>query len=77
MAKRDGSSSILTGARLVCRMVQRFGTTGFQARYEDATFTAAVAALAAACMAFDALDDYPGQVDYTDPQGPEDHPSGS
>lgn len=72
MARRDGSSTILQGARLICRMVGKYGTSGFASRYEDPTFTAAVAALAAACMAFDAADDYAGLIDQTPPQGPED-----
>lgn len=72
MATRTGASSILAASRKICRMVGLYGTSGFFAKTEDAVFTAAVAALAAACQAFDALDDYPGQIDQTPPTGPED-----
>jgi hypothetical protein len=69
MAARTGASSILEASRKICRMVGLYGTSGFQALTEDEVFTAAVAALAAACQAFEALDDYPGQIDRTAPIG--------
>lgn len=68
---RDGTSSILEASRTICRMVGKFGT----ARLAAATtpeLAAAVLALSAACIAFSALDDYPGQIDETAPLGPGD-----
>jgi hypothetical protein len=50
-------------------MVGKYGTAGFLDRTGDEVFTAAVAALSAACLAFEALDDYPGQIDATAPLG--------
>lgn len=67
----DGVSSILTAARTICRMTGRFGIAQIGPRTSP-EFQAAVAALVTACMAFDALDDYPGQVDATLPFGVED-----
>lgn len=70
MARRvTGVSSILVGARLICRMVGRYGT----ARLATATtpeLAAAVTTLVVACQAFDALDDYPGQIDQSGPVRP-------
>lgn len=69
----NGVSSILSGSRLICRMVGRFGTAAF----ETATtpeFATAVAALVVACQAFEALDDYPGERDRTEGALPEDEP---
>jgi len=69
----NGVSSILVGARLICRMVGRFGT----AALETATtpeLAAAVIALVAACQAFEALDDFPGERDRTEGELPEDEP---
>lgn len=74
MAQRNGSSTILKASRTICRMVGLYGITGFASRYQDAAFTAAVQALVTACNAFEALDDYPGQIDQTPPTGVEDEP---
>jgi hypothetical protein len=52
-------------------MVGKYGTYGINAKTTPA-FTAAVVALVAACQAWEALDDYPGEIDQTGPQGPED-----
>lgn len=74
MAGRDGSSSILRYSRGICRMVGLYGLAGFAQRYNNPNFTAAVQALVTACQAFEALDDYPGQIDQTPPTGVEDEP---
>lgn len=58
----DGTSTILAASRVICRLVGRFGTARFAARTTP-EFGAAVEALVVACMAFEALDDYPGQID--------------
>lgn len=67
----SGTSSILAGARLICRMVRRFGTAGLAAR-TSADFATAVVALEVACAALEAADDWVGQVDFTAGFGPED-----
>jgi hypothetical protein len=67
----DGVSTILQGARLICRMVGRFGVAGLVTRTTP-EFAAAVEVFVAACIAFEALDDYPLEVDASAPFGPED-----
>ena len=61
----------MDAARLICRMVALHGA------YDLATkttpeFKLAVDALVLACHAWEALDDYPGQIDNTAPTGSED-----
>lgn len=66
-----GTSSILAASRWICRIVGRFGVVRFTADTSP-EFGAAVTALVLACQAFDALDDYPGEVDHTAPgSGPD------
>lgn len=69
--KVNGTSGLLESSRRICRLVGRFGTANFAA---DTTpqFAAAVAALVVACQAFEALDNYPGEIDNRPPDGPED-----
>lgn len=67
----SGTSTILRSSRTICRMVGRFGTVRFAAATTP-EFAAAVLALQAACVAFEALDNYPGQIDKVAPDGPED-----
>lgn len=66
---RNGGPSILDLSRRICRMEGKYGIGGFLQLTNDATFAAAVQALAVACRAFEALDDYPGEIDRTLPQG--------
>lgn len=66
-----GTSSILAGARIICRMVRKFGTAGLAAR-TNADFADAVVALEAACAVLEAADDWVGQIDFTAGFGPED-----
>jgi hypothetical protein len=73
MAKRDGWSSIYQASRVICRMVGKYGTARIAA-HSTPEFQAAVFALAGACLAFEALDDYPSQIDQTLPTGVEDEP---
>lgn len=66
MSRRvNGVSTILYASRLICRMVGRFGTAQFIVETTP-EFGAAVSALVAACQAFEALDDYPGEADHTE-----------
>lgn len=70
MAKtRTGSSIIITLSRKICSVVGRFGA-GDLATRATPEFAAAVLALVAACQAFEALDDFPGQIDATAPIRP-------
>lgn len=67
MAKtRTGSSTIIRIVRKICSIVGRFGA-GDLATRATPEFATAVFALVAACQAFEALDDFPGQVDATAP----------
>lgn len=65
---RTGASSILFATRVICRQVGKYGVAGITAATTPA-FGAAVSALVVACQAWEALDDYPGQIDETAPLG--------
>lgn len=67
----NGVSTILYASRIICRMVGRFGVAALAAATTPEMATA-VTGLRDACMAFDALDNYPGQIDKVAPDGPED-----
>jgi len=54
-------------------MVGLYGTAGITAATTP-QYGAAVAALVVACNVFEALDNYPGEIDQVNPQGPEDQP---
>jgi len=58
----DGFSSFYGAAKIICRIVGRFGTAGIAARGTP-ELAAAATALVVACHAFKALDDYPGEID--------------
>lgn len=72
MARRDGHSVILLLARQLCRKVGRYGTAGVVAYTGSAALGAAVEAVRVACMAWEALDNYPGEIDEVAPDGAED-----
>ncbi len=61
-----GTPTILKLARKICSIVGRFGA-GDLATKGTPELAAAVAALVLACQAFEALDDFPGQIDFTSP----------
>lgn len=72
MAKtKTGTSTIIVLSRKICRLVGIFGASDLQARTSP-EFKSAVDLLVAACHAFEAADDFPGQIDRTAPNGPED-----
>lgn len=72
MAKiKTGSSSIIRLARKICVLVGVYGAVDLGTRTTP-EFAAAVSALVLACHAFEALDDYPAQIDATAPFGSED-----
>jgi hypothetical protein len=64
--RRDGTSTILRGARLICGAVGKYGTTGL-ASSAAPEFVAAVLALHAACTVFNALDNNPSERDTVEP----------
>lgn len=63
---RTGTPSIIKLARHICRLFYALGAGDLAAKTTP-EFATAVAALAAACIAFEALDDFPGQIDNTGP----------
>lgn len=72
MARRDGKKVILAVARKTCRLVGRYGTAGVIAYTASPALGAALEAVRTACMAWEALDNYPGEIDEIAPDGPED-----
>jgi hypothetical protein len=69
--QRTGTSTIYYLSKKICKMVAIYGATDLSSR-TSAEFATAVAALVAACHAFEALDNFPFQVDRIAPDGPED-----
>jgi hypothetical protein len=63
---RTGTSSIIQLTRKICTMVNVYGASDLASR-TTTQFATAVTALVAACTAFEALDDQPGQIDHTTP----------
>jgi hypothetical protein len=60
----NGVNTILAASRLIARMVKRFGVEALASATTPEMATA-VGALLLAVAAFEALDDFPGQVDRT------------
>lgn len=65
MAK-TGTPSIIKHSRKICKLVSTYGAADLAAKTSPA-MQAAVVALVAACVAFEALDDYPAEIDNTSP----------
>ncbi len=63
---KTGSTTIIKLVRHICRIVAIYGASDLATRTTPA-FQAAVLGLTAACDAFTALDDFPGQIDATEP----------
>jgi hypothetical protein len=68
---RTGTPTIIRTARVICRMVNVHGASDLAAKTSSG-YAAAVLALVAACAAFEAADNFPGQIDRVAPDGPED-----
>lgn len=68
---KTGTPTIIKLARRICKLRAIWGASDLAARTTP-EFAAAVAALATACAAFEALDDQPAQIDRSAPFGPED-----
>ncbi len=68
---KTGTSTIIRLVRNICRIAGTYGAGDLASR-TSASYAAAVFALVAACNIFEALDDYPAEIDATAPYGPED-----
>lgn len=68
---RTGTPSVIALARKICRLVAVYGAFDLEAKTSPA-FKLAVDALVVACHAFEAADNYPGEIDFVAPEGPED-----
>jgi hypothetical protein len=64
-----GTPTIIRLSRKICRLVAVYGA-GDLATKATPEFAAAVAALQLACAAFEALDNFPGQIDAVAPLRP-------
>jgi hypothetical protein len=68
---RTGTPTIIKLARKICRLKSNLGASNLEAA-TSTEFAAAVLALQIACIAFEAADNYPAQIDRVNPAGPED-----
>lgn len=68
---RTGTPTIIKLARKICRVRATWGASNLEASTTP-EFAAAIAALAVACAAFEALDNAPAEIDRVTPFGPED-----
>jgi hypothetical protein len=68
---RSGTPTIIKLSRKICRLKNVWGAANLEAATSP-EFAAAVAALVIACQAFEALDNFPAQIDLVAPAGPED-----
>lgn len=68
---RTGTPTVIALSRKICKVVGRYGAADLGDRVPEG-FRVAVLALVAACLAFEALDDQPGEIDSTGPVNPLD-----
>lgn len=68
---RTGSSTVIKLTRKICRIVGKYRAADLPVR-TSTDFAAAVNVLIAACNAWEALDDQPGEIDAVAPLGQED-----
>lgn len=68
---RTGTPTVIKLVRRICRIVNTLGVADLTAKTSTG-YAAAVTALVAACTAFEALDDYPAEIDTSSPYGHED-----
>lgn len=71
MATRTGSSTVIRLTRKICRVVGTYRAADLPVR-TTTQFAAAVNVLIAACQAWEALDDQPGEIDAVAPLASED-----
>jgi hypothetical protein len=72
MARRTGKSTIIYLMRRICRLVGLYGVSAVVTYTGSPAIGSALQALQAACHAWEAQDDNPGEIDDTAPVGPED-----
>lgn len=63
---RTGTPSIIQLVRKICRLKNNLGAFDLAARTTP-EYAEAVGVLVVACLAFEALDNYPGQIDNVAP----------
>lgn len=68
---KTGVPTIIKSVRKICKMVGTYGA-GNLAAATTPEYAEAVFVLVVACQAFEALDNFPAQIDTTAPFGPED-----
>lgn len=68
---RTGTPTIIRLVRKICKVKNAWGAFDLQAKTTP-EFAAAVVALTVACAAFEALDNYPAEIEEVAPAGPED-----
>lgn len=68
---RTGTPTIIKLARRICKLKAAWGAQDLESA-TTAGFADAVDALIVACLAFEALDNYPAEIDRVAPHGPED-----
>lgn len=68
---RTGTPTVIKFVRKVCNTVRKYGAADLAAATTP-EYAAAVGTLMVACAAFEALDNYPGEIDNIPPTGPED-----
>ncbi len=68
---RDGTYTVKFVVNKLCRAYMKSGKAKLVLKY-GSPFANAVEILVMACLALDALDDYPGEIDRTPPFGSED-----
>lgn len=67
-----GTSSQVKLMRQLCHFVGKYGVAGIVVRTGSPAIGAAMEALRVACMIWESLDNYPGEIDSLAPDGPED-----
>lgn len=72
MARRTGKSTIIYLMKRLCTYVNRYGVSAVVTYTGSTGIGSALVALAAACRAWESLDDYPGEIDTSGLPGPED-----
>lgn len=72
MARRTGKMTIIYLMRKLCRLVNQYGVGAVITYTGSANIGSALNALAQACRTWEQADNYPGEIDLSAPQGPED-----
>lgn len=73
---RTGTPLVIKLVRKICATVRKYGASDLAAATTP-ELAAAIGALMIACAAFEALDNFPGEIDGIPPDGPEDNSGGA